>query len=148
MQKIAFHLNCLARAGAERVVTNLAAQFVQEGYEVVIATEWKDKVEYEQDPRVRRVIVGPEGEEEKKGRIAKIFLRYFKLRRVALSYDFKHLLPEHSRVKGLTATIFANNVAMWKKIPYIDPDFNVNGNDEGSQDPTARYVGFGLTMKF
>ena len=73
---------------------------------------------------------------------------YFKLRRVALSYDFKHLLPEHSRVKGLTATIFANNVAMWKKIPYIDPDFNVNGNDEGSQDPTARYVGFGLTMKF
>ena len=81
MQKIAFHLNCLARAGAERVVTNLAAQFVQEGYEVVIATEWKDKVEYEQDPRVRRVIVGPEGEEEKKGRIAKIFLRYFKLRR-------------------------------------------------------------------
>jgi len=46
MHKIAFHLNCLARAGAERVVTNLAAQFAEEGYEVIIATEWKDAVEY------------------------------------------------------------------------------------------------------
>ena len=57
MKKIAFHLNCLARAGAERVVTNLSAQFAAEGYEVVIATEWREKEEYELDSRVCRVIV-------------------------------------------------------------------------------------------
>ena len=40
MKKIAFHLNCLARAGAERVVTNLSAQFAAEGYEVVKNMSW------------------------------------------------------------------------------------------------------------
>lgn len=73
---------------------------------------------------------------------------YFKLRRIALTYDFKKILPEYSAIKGLTATIFANNVAVWKKIPYVDPDFNASGNDDGAQDPTARYVGVGLSMKF
>ena len=107
MHKIAFHLNCLARAGAERVVTNLAAQFAQEGYEVVIATEWKDAVEYEQDPRVRRVIVGPEGEEEKKGRIAKILLRYWKLRRFVKEErpDVLIAFGRKANYRALTATL-------------------------------------------
>ena len=108
MHKIAFHLNCLARAGAERVVTNLAAQFAEEGYEVIIATEWKDAVEYEQDSRVRRVIVGPEGEEEKKGRIAKIFLRYSKLREFVKKErpDVLIAFGRKANYRALTATLF------------------------------------------
>ena len=37
MKKIVFHLNCLERGGAERVVSNLSGQFVQNGYKVWIA---------------------------------------------------------------------------------------------------------------
>ncbi len=42
-KKIVFHLNCLEHGGAERVVSNLANQFGQEGYEVIVATEWQGK---------------------------------------------------------------------------------------------------------
>lgn len=44
MKKIVFHLNCLERGGAERVVANLSGQFVQNGYQVWIATEWQAKM--------------------------------------------------------------------------------------------------------
>ena len=76
MKKIAFHINSLAIGGAERVVTNLAAQFVAEGYEVVIATQWQEENEYVPDKKVRRVPVGLEKNEEGKGRIAKLLLRF------------------------------------------------------------------------
>ena len=33
--KIAFHLNCLEQGGAERVVSNLANQFAEDGDEVI-----------------------------------------------------------------------------------------------------------------
>ena len=75
MAKIAFHLNCLTHGGAERVVTNLANQFAQEGYEVVVATEWTDPDEFVLDPKVRRVHVGLRAEDESKSRITKFFLR-------------------------------------------------------------------------
>lgn len=108
MKKIAFHLNCLARAGAERVVTNLSAQFAAEGYEVVIATEWREKEEYELDSRVRRVIVGPEGEEENRGRIARIWLRYAKLRRFVKEEkpDVLIAFGRKANYRALTATLF------------------------------------------
>lgn len=80
VKKIAFHLNCLAIGGAERVVSNLAAQFAEEGYEVVVATEWEEQEEYTLDSRVRRMSVGIGKEEEGKGRISKMFLRLQRLR--------------------------------------------------------------------
>ena len=83
MKKIAFHINSLAIGGAERVVTNLAAQFVSEGYEVVIATEWQEENEYVPDKKVRRVSVGLEKDEEGKGRISKMLLRFQRLRQFA-----------------------------------------------------------------
>lgn len=108
MKKIAFHLNCLARAGAERVVTNLSAQFAQAGYEVVIATEWREKEEYELDGRVRRVLVGPEGEEERRGRFFKIWLRYAKLRRFVKKEkpDVLIAFGRKANYRALTATLF------------------------------------------
>ena len=80
MRKIAFHLNCLEQGGAERVVTNLAHQFAEEGYEVIVATEWKAENEFTLDERVSRQIVGPKESDENKSRIAKILLRFVYLR--------------------------------------------------------------------
>ena len=80
MRRIAFHLNCLEQGGAERVVTNLAHQFYKEGYEVFIATEWVGENEFQIDPGIRRVIVGPTREDEKKGRLYKIIRRVTRLR--------------------------------------------------------------------
>lgn len=65
------------------MVTNLAAQFVAEGYEVLIATEWAEENEYIPDEKVRRISVGLLKDEEGKGRIAKILLRFKRLRRFA-----------------------------------------------------------------
>lgn len=79
--KIAFHLNSMAQGGAERVVSNLANRFAQEGYEVLVATEWFAADEFALDPSIRRVHVGLEAGEEKKGRLAKIRLRCAHLRR-------------------------------------------------------------------
>jgi len=73
---------------------------------------------------------------------------YVKLRRVALTYDFGKFLPKGGSVKGLTATVFGNNLAIWKKVPFVDPDFTGNDNDGGANDPTARYIGVGVNMKF
>lgn len=75
MRKIAFHLNCLEQGGAERVVTNLANQFAENGYEVMIATEWQGKDEFQTDPRVKRVHVGLREGDEKKPHPLQILLR-------------------------------------------------------------------------
>ncbi len=75
MKTIAFHLNCLVQGGAERVVTNLANKFAEEGYKVYVATEWYDENEYELNERVTRVHVGLKDTDEKKGRVTKFLLR-------------------------------------------------------------------------
>lgn len=81
MTKIVFHLNCLEQGGAERVVSNLANQFAKENYEVIVATQWQGKNEFELDEKVRRVHVGLKKEDEKKSRILKIWLRVKYLRK-------------------------------------------------------------------
>ena len=81
MRRIAFHLNCLEQGGAERVVTNLAHQFYQQGYEVLIATEWFGENEFQIDPGIRRVHVGLTEEEQKLSRPVQILKRVLHLRR-------------------------------------------------------------------
>lgn len=86
---------------------------------------------------------------QESSRFANVFSRtYVKLRRVSLTYNFKKMLPKKGPVKELTATLFANNVAIWKKVPFVDPDYTGDNNDGGANDPTARYVGFGMNIKF
>ncbi len=58
MRKVLFHLNSLEKGGAERVVCILAGQFCQNGYEVVIATEWTGTDEYTLPDGVKRIHVG------------------------------------------------------------------------------------------
>ena len=82
MRKLLFHLNCFEQGGAERVVSNLVNQLVQEDYEVIAATEWQGEVEFALDPKVRRISVGLRPEDEEKSRIAKIYLRFAYLHRL------------------------------------------------------------------
>lgn len=82
MKKILFHINSMGKGGAERVVAVLAKYFANDGYEVVLTTQWEAESEYEVDKKVRRISVGLSDEEESKGRIAKIFIRINKYRQV------------------------------------------------------------------
>lgn len=74
---------------------------------------------------------------------------YLKVRQISLTYDFHRLLPQDGIVKGFTATVFCNNPFLWAKVPYVDPDVSGDsGSDNGAADPTARYLGIGLNLKF
>jgi TonB-linked SusC/RagA family outer membrane protein len=82
---------------------------------------------------------------------ANVFSRsYIKLRHVALSYNFHKLLErENYPIKDLTFTVFGNNLALWSKAPWIDPDISGDdSNDDGAADPSARYIGAGINVKF
>lgn len=80
---------------------------------------------------------------------ANVFSRsYIKLRRVSVSYDFTDMLPANHPIKSLTGTLFGNNLAILKAVPFIDPDYVGDSYDSGANDPTARYIGFGLNVKF
>ncbi|MDR0938019.1 MAG: SusC/RagA family TonB-linked outer membrane protein [Mediterranea sp.] len=77
-------------------------------------------------------------------KFANVFDRsFFKLRSVSVTYDLAKLV-DLGRVKSLDLSLFGYNLLMWKKIPYVDPDY---GNDDDLQDPSARYIGFSVTMK-
>lgn len=108
MKKILFHLNCLEFGGAERVVSNLANQFVKEGYEVIVATEWQGKEEYELDERVRRIHVGLKKSDEKRFRISKIFRRILYLRKCILleKPDVTIAFARKAIYRALEATLF------------------------------------------
>ena len=56
------------------------ATFCKKGHHVILATEWKSPKEYTIDANVHRVHVGLDAADDKKGRIAKIWLRYARLR--------------------------------------------------------------------
>lgn len=107
MNRIVFHLNSLERGGAERVVSNLAGQFVQNGYEVYIATEWQGEDEYVIDERIKRVHVGLTSKQEQKGRIGKFVARIFNLRRFLLEVnpDIVIAFARKANYRALTATI-------------------------------------------
>ncbi|MCD8039684.1 MAG: glycosyltransferase [Lachnospiraceae bacterium] len=110
MKKIVFHLNCLERGGAERVVANLSGQFAQNGYEVYIATQWQGADEYEIDPRVTRVHVGLSEKQEKHGRILKYADRIVNLRKFLKKTkpDIVIAFARLANYRALAATIGTN----------------------------------------
>jgi glycosyltransferase involved in cell wall biosynthesis len=107
MKKIVFHLNCLERGGAERVVANLSGQFAEHGYEVYIATEWQGEDEYKIDDRVKRVHVGLTKSQEKKNRISKFICRITNLRKFLKQTkpDIVVAFAKKANYRALTATI-------------------------------------------
>lgn len=85
--------------------------------------------------------------ENENSTFANVYDRSFvKLRRLSVGYDVNKVLKS-TKVKSLEASVFGTNLAMWKNIPYIDPDFGI-GNDDNLQDPSTRYVGFSLNVTF
>lgn len=108
MRKIAFHLNCLEQGGAERVVTNLANQFVERGYQVVLATEWYGENEFQIDSRVKRVHVGLREGDEKKNHLHQILLRVKYLKKFIKEEKPDILIPfaRKALYRGLMAAYF------------------------------------------
>lgn len=84
IKKIMFHLNSLGKGGAERVVSLLANEFVENEVEVVIATEWNSEDEYVLKSQVKRVHAGLSEKDEKASRLAKQWIRIRNLRSVLL----------------------------------------------------------------
>ena len=109
-RKIVFHLNCLEHGGAERVVSNLANRFGQEGYDVIVATEWQGKEEFALNPPVRREVVGLRPGDEKKSRIAKFLLRIKYLRKFLKKEkpDMVIAFMQKANYRALTATLGTN----------------------------------------
>ena len=107
-RKIVFHLNCLEQGGAERVVTNLANQFVKEDYQVIIATEWYGENEFQIDERVSRVHVGLKAGDEKKPRLVQFLLRVKYLRDFLKRENPDILIPfaRKALYRGLMAAYF------------------------------------------
>lgn len=57
MKKLMFYINAIHHGGAERVMVNLASQFCNKGYNVILVTSFKSEWEYPLDSRVKRVIL-------------------------------------------------------------------------------------------
>lgn len=75
---------------------------------------------------------------------ANIFDRsFFKLRHLSIGYDLAKRI-DFGKIKSFDVSLFGYNLLIWKKAPYIDPDF---GNDNDLQDPGARYTGISLNVK-
>lgn len=126
MRRIVFHLNCLERGGAERVVANLSEQFALHDYEVYIATEWQGEDEYEIDSRIARVHVGLTKKQEQDGRIKKFIDRIVNLRKFIkeVKPDIIIAFARKANYRALTATIGT-------KIPVI---ISVRNNPKGYYD--------------
>lgn len=59
MRKIMFYINTVGHGGAERVITNLADKFSEDGYEVTLVTSYKLDWEYPCSDKVTRVVLSP-----------------------------------------------------------------------------------------
>ncbi|SFW55278.1 SusC/RagA family TonB-linked outer membrane protein [Cellulophaga fucicola] len=78
-------------------------------------------------------------------KFANIFDRsFFKLRTLSFKYNFTELVNIEG-VKNLDVTLSGYNLFVWKKADIIDPDY---GNDNNLQDPSTRYLGIGVNVKF
>jgi TonB-linked SusC/RagA family outer membrane protein len=79
---------------------------------------------------------------------------FWKLRQIALSYDFTKIIPKNNFIRGVKFSVVANNVAILKKwVPNIDPEQmgDVSDRNIGLEQtglPTSRSIGFNLNVKF
>ncbi|HYX06181.1 MAG TPA: TonB-dependent receptor, partial [Bacteroidales bacterium] len=83
--------------------------------------------------------------EKESKKFANILDRSFiKLREVSLTYDISELVRLTGQ-KNLELTAYGYNLFMLKKAQIIDPDY---GNDDNLQDPSSRYLGMSVKVKF
>lgn len=85
MRKVMFHLHCLRKGGAERVVVNLAEQFKEHQYEVVIVLTHQAEDDYQISEGIQKQFAGLALEEEhKNGRLKNFLMRMFRLRSILI----------------------------------------------------------------
>ncbi len=82
MAKIAFFINSLHKAGAERVACNLMAYLQQQGHEILLVTQHKDADEYTLPAGIRRELSDLTEAETGKSRLLNFAGRYRKLQRI------------------------------------------------------------------
>lgn len=78
-KKIAFYIGSLRKGGAERVFVNLAGYFREEGYRVVMVTQYQKEDEYTLPDGVERLLSDIEEEKVSASRMVNFFRRLNKL---------------------------------------------------------------------
>lgn len=78
-KKIAFYIGSLSKGGAERVFVNLAEYFREEGYRVVMVTQYRRADEYVLPEGTRRILSDIGEEEASASRVVNFFRRLNKL---------------------------------------------------------------------
>lgn len=78
-KKIAFYIGSLHKGGAERVFVNLAGYFLEEGYRVVMVTQYQKEDEYVLPDGIERIISDIEEEKVSASRIVNFCRRLNKL---------------------------------------------------------------------
>ena len=75
---------------------------------------------------------------------------WVKLREASIGYTFK---LSDKRIKALDISLYGRNLALWTKIPHVDPESSSfgTGNAQGVSRfafPTTRTIGFNLKVQF
>lgn len=78
--KIAFYINAIHEGGAERVMVNLANDFVNKCDDILLITSFKDEWEYPYSDKIKRYVLEREPTEESK--IKRNFIRILELRKI------------------------------------------------------------------
>ena len=78
-KKIAFYIGSLTKGGAERVFVNLAEYFREEGYRVIMVTQYQKAEEYFLEEGIERFLSEIEAEEVSSSRVLNFFRRLNKL---------------------------------------------------------------------
>lgn len=78
-KKIAFYIGSLRKGGAERVFVNLAEFFQEEGYRVIMVTQYRKENEYDLPDGIQRIISDIEGKEVSASRVLNFLRRLNKL---------------------------------------------------------------------
>lgn len=82
---------------------------------------------------------------------------WLRLRSLSASYDFTDMFKKKNIVKGLSATVSANNLLVWTNYKGMDPEVSVSGSGTGGSGsmgidyngiPATRNITFGLNFTF
>lgn len=82
LKKIVLFISSLQKGGSERVMVNLAEYFYQRQYEVVLVTQYKQSVEYDINPNIKRVYSEPDESLLQGNRIHNFRVRFRTLRNI------------------------------------------------------------------
>jgi glycosyltransferase involved in cell wall biosynthesis len=86
MKRIALFISSLQKGGSERVMVNLAEYLHRNNCEVILVTQYKQEVEYDINPNIKRVYSEPDSSKLQGGRIHNFVVRFSTLRDIWKEY--------------------------------------------------------------